>query len=151
MARELVGWGMVGGCLVATLAAQMLLRLGVASAARNQPESTADLLSTLRQPACWAGLLCAGIAGVCWIAALARLPLSVAYPVMALSFPLVSVWAWYGHGEPLPPLRLLGLALIVAGACCVGSSQDTRLPANGAGQAPSDPAPKGQAKLERRT
>jgi drug/metabolite transporter (DMT)-like permease len=117
MPRETAGWLLVALCLLATLAAQVLLRQGVVAA------GGAGLLTALRQPVSWLALGCAGIAGGAWMAALARLPLSAAYPVMALSFPLVSAWAWLRLGEAVPPLRVLGLALIVAGALCVGASQ----------------------------
>jgi multidrug transporter EmrE-like cation transporter len=61
------------------------------------------------------GFAAAFVAGLCWMVAIERLELSFAYPFMALSFVLVPIFSASLFGESLPPLQLLGLALIVAG------------------------------------
>lgn len=60
-------------------------------------------------------LAAAVLAAVLWMLALERLEVGFAYPFMALSFVLVPVGSAVLLGEALPPLQLLGLALIVAG------------------------------------
>jgi multidrug transporter EmrE-like cation transporter len=54
-------------------------------------------------------------AGLCWILAVERLEVGYAYPFMALSFVLVPLGSTVLFGEPLPPMQLLGLVLIIAG------------------------------------
>jgi multidrug transporter EmrE-like cation transporter len=60
-------------------------------------------------------LAAAVFAGACWMLAVSRLEVSYAYPFMALSFVLVPVGSTVLFGEPLPGIRLIGIALIVAG------------------------------------
>jgi drug/metabolite transporter (DMT)-like permease len=61
------------------------------------------------------GLVAGFIAGACWMLAIQKLDIGYAYPFIALTFVIVPVASTYLFGEPLPPLRLVGLALIVAG------------------------------------
>lgn len=61
------------------------------------------------------GLTAALIAGGCWMMAIERLDIGYAYPFMALSFVLVPVGSALLFGEPLPPVQLVGIGLIVAG------------------------------------
>ena len=56
-----------------------------------------------------------------WLGALARLPVSVAYPMLSLSFLLVVLGAaWVpGLAEPLNAQRALGVVLVVLGNTAV--------------------------------
>lgn len=54
-------------------------------------------------------------ATILWILVLRDLPLSKAYPVMALTYLLVPLGSRFYLGEPLSSDQLLGLALIVGG------------------------------------
>ncbi|MDP2706729.1 MAG: hypothetical protein Q8O70_04405, partial [Burkholderiales bacterium] len=56
-----------------------------------------------------AGLL----ASVSWMAAMTRLELSHAYPFMSLAFILVMVCSAWFFSEPITPLKLTGIALVV--------------------------------------
>lgn len=60
-------------------------------------------------------LTAAVVAAVVWMLALERLEVGFVYPFMALSFVLVPVGSAAFLGEALPPLQLIGLAMIVAG------------------------------------
>lgn len=71
-------------------------------------------------------MLGAGIAGygssfLVWLVALRQLPLSVAYPMLSLSYPLVYLVAVTvpAFGEFADPLRTFGIALIVVGVSLV--------------------------------
>jgi multidrug transporter EmrE-like cation transporter len=61
------------------------------------------------------GLGAAVLAGACWMLLIQRIEVGYAYPFMALSFVLVPIGAMSLFGEPLPPTRVVGLALIIAG------------------------------------
>jgi multidrug transporter EmrE-like cation transporter len=61
------------------------------------------------------GLAAAVIASGCWMMAIERLDVGYAYPFMALSFVLVPIGSMFLFKEPLPPIQLLGIALIIAG------------------------------------
>ncbi len=50
-----------------------------------------------------------------WIVSLRRLDLSFAFPASAMQYVLVFGGAWALLGEQIPPLRLAGVVLIIAG------------------------------------
>jgi drug/metabolite transporter (DMT)-like permease len=52
---------------------------------------------------------------ILWVFILRQLPLSVAYPVYALSFLFVPLLAYLTFGEPLTARTLLGGAIIIIG------------------------------------
>ena len=58
-----------------------------------------------------AGLL----ASVSWMAAMTRLELSHAYPFMSLAFVLVMVCSAWFFSEPITPLKVAGIVLVVLG------------------------------------
>ena len=58
-----------------------------------------------------AGLL----ASVSWMAAMTRLELSHAYPFMSLAFILVMVCSAWFFSEPITPLKITGIVLVVLG------------------------------------
>ena len=58
-----------------------------------------------------AGLL----ASVSWMAAMTRLELSHAYPFMSLAFILVMVCSAWFFSEPITPLKVTGIVLVVLG------------------------------------
>jgi len=60
-------------------------------------------------------LAAAVLAGACWMLAVSRLEVGYAYPFMALSFVLVPIGSAVLFGEPLPGVRLIGIALIIGG------------------------------------
>ena len=63
------------------------------------------------------GLLAYCLSVVCWISALTRFPLNLAYPLLSVSYLLVYVAAMFVPTiqETSNPLRLLGIALVVIG------------------------------------
>lgn len=62
-----------------------------------------------------ASLAVYGVATLAWIWVLQRVPLTLAYPLVALTFVLVPLGAWWFHGEPLGWRYLAGMLLIAAG------------------------------------
>jgi multidrug transporter EmrE-like cation transporter len=79
------------------------------------PRKLPYLLAMLTDIWVLSGLGAAFVAGICWMLAIERLELGFAYPFMALSFVLVPMVSTIILGEALPPIQLLGLALIVVG------------------------------------
>lgn len=65
-----------------------------------------------------------------WILALRDMPLSKAYPFMALAFVLVPAGAVYFYGETLGPRYFVGLALVVAGIALIGGNPSGPVPQN---------------------
>ena len=77
----------------------------------------------LLNPFIWVGFLGFGVGAVFWLAVLSRVPLSIAYPILALSYFVVVVEAWLFLRERVTWKRLVGVTIIVAGVVVVGLSE----------------------------
>ncbi len=107
-----------------SVAGQTALKLGV-----SRPGAVAasgNLLSLvvyiLTTPLIWLGLLLYGVGALAWIAVLAQLDLSLAYPFLALNFVLVALVSRLGLGEEIPPARWIGIIVICVGILLVAHS-----------------------------
>lgn len=97
-------------------AAQIFLRW----ASRGGPASTERPVATLildlaAHPGLWAGIACYGLSLLAWLYVLSRAEVSFAYPFLGLGFVFVAVASNVLLGEALPPARIAGTALIIAG------------------------------------
>lgn len=63
-----------------------------------------------------------GTSIIAWFFALKTLPLSIAYPLQALGYVLVTVLAWTIFDESVNWLQVLGLGVIVAGVMLLAIS-----------------------------
>lgn len=79
------------------------------------PNKLHYLVTMLTDFSVLSGFAAAFLAGICWMLAVERLDLAVAYPFMALSFILVPLGSTIFFGEMIPPIQWVGLCLIVAG------------------------------------
>lgn len=61
------------------------------------------------------GFAAYGVSSLFWIAVLSKINLSLAYPMLALLYVLVPLAAWLFLGEQIPPLRWLGIGVIIVG------------------------------------
>ncbi|MBI5305904.1 MAG: EamA family transporter [Chloroflexi bacterium] len=70
----------------------------------------------------WLGF--AGFMGgsIFWLSVISRVPLSLAYPMLALSYVIVVIESWIILGEGLHPLRLIGSVVVGIGVALVGLS-----------------------------
>jgi len=62
------------------------------------------------------GMGCYGLSVFCWLGSLMHLPLSVAYPLLSLSYLLVSLAATLVFHESLDAGGLAGIALLILGS-----------------------------------
>ncbi len=93
---------------------------GAIQAAIGSGRALAIATAVIGSPLVILGLGLFGLSAILWLAVLARVPLSSAYPVIALGI-VVTVAA--GHlifGEALGATKLGGVALIVVGVVLVG-------------------------------
>ncbi|EKE78736.1 DMT family transporter [Oceanibaculum indicum] len=88
------------------VAGQMLLKAGA---------SGDTLLKQFLSPQSILGLGLYFAAAVCYMYALRKLPVSVAFPSVSLSYVIVALLAYWTMGESLGPLKLAGIAMIVGG------------------------------------
>jgi drug/metabolite transporter (DMT)-like permease len=70
----------------------------------------------------WFGLSVYVLSAAMWIFALSRVPLSMAYPFLGLSYVGVAVVAVVALKEWLTPAQWLGIAAVVAGVVMVAAS-----------------------------
>ena len=68
-----------------------------------------------RDPALYGALALYGCATLLWIWILSRVPLSQAYPWVAIGTAIVPLLGWYLFDEHIAPVFWLGVALIMAG------------------------------------
>jgi multidrug transporter EmrE-like cation transporter len=76
---------------------------------------TTDLVSQLARPATLVGLGCYGASAILYLVALQAIPVSVAFPSVAISYAIIAVlgaWLW---AEPLGWQQAAGIAMIVVG------------------------------------
>jgi multidrug transporter EmrE-like cation transporter len=66
-----------------------------------------------------AGLACYVLSVVVWILALARVEVSVAYPMLSIGYVVNAVAAWWLFGENLSGARLAGIGVILVGVWLV--------------------------------
>jgi drug/metabolite transporter (DMT)-like permease len=107
--------------LIASVA-QIMLKAGIAAATQGKPLNPADIADLARvvlTPMVFAGLALYGVAAIVWIAILAKLPLSTAYPILGLTFVFVPILSALLLREPVSAAQLGGAALIVIGVALV--------------------------------
>lgn len=73
------------------------------------------LLVVVRSPMLYGALALYGLATLIWIWILTRVPLSQAYPWVAVGTAVVPFLGWYLFGERIGPVFWLGVALIIIG------------------------------------
>jgi drug/metabolite transporter (DMT)-like permease len=107
-----------GGQYLLKTGANQLGSVGVESA--NRAVQIAIAVAT--NPWIISGIGCYGLGAVAWIMVLTRVPLSWAYPMLALNQVLILAVAWLFLGEQVGALRWAGVILIVSGVYLVSRS-----------------------------
>jgi drug/metabolite transporter (DMT)-like permease len=83
------------------------------AARSSQPD--ASLLALFLRLEVWAGLIIYGLSALCWLWVLSRVQLSFAYPILALTFPLVVILSALLFSEPVSPMHWAGVGVIMVG------------------------------------
>jgi undecaprenyl phosphate-alpha-L-ara4N flippase subunit ArnF len=131
----------LAGSIVLSTAGQLGMKAGMQElhgelSAQGQALTLAGLQGSLS----WTivGLVAYGCSMVSWLVALTRFRLSVAYPLLGLSYVCVYVAAtfWPRLAEPATPLRTLGTLLILAGVTFVSYERASAEESRSAGKAP---------------
>jgi len=122
-------------------AGQIALKTGInALGAKPAP---GVVLRAIFTPWILVGFACYGVSSILYLLAISRLELSYAYPMVALSYVIVTFLSWKLLGEAVPPARVGGLALICAGVLVVALSYR---PAGAGTQTTPTPTVEGSAK-----
>src|ERR671919_698987 len=75
-----------------------------------------------REPRLWAGLTLFGISSLFWMVVLSRVPLSVAYPFVGVSYIAIVLLSRLILHEHVPLLRWVGVLVVAAGIAIIGFS-----------------------------
>ena len=98
---------------------QLTLKVGMNHVGQIGPQALeqplAVALRVLSTPLVLAGLGLYGLGAVAWLTVLSRVPLSFAYPLLAMSYAFTPVLAWIVLKESVPSLRWIGIATICLG------------------------------------
>lgn len=79
------------------------------------PDKVAFLFQLLLNPWVISAFAAALLASVFWMAAMTKLQLSHAYPFMSLAFVLIMVASGVFFNEPITPLKIVGISLVILG------------------------------------
>jgi drug/metabolite transporter (DMT)-like permease len=105
---------------------QITLKLGMSQIGRIGPEALAQPLQVglrvLTSPLVIGGLAFYVLGTVFWLTVLSRVPLSFAYPILALSYAFTPLLAWLVLGESVPSVRWIGIATICLGVVLTARS-----------------------------
>jgi drug/metabolite transporter (DMT)-like permease len=121
-----ISMALIGFAVVCGVAGQIALKMGMTrvgvldGASIAQPLQVA--MSVLTTPLVLGGLVFYVLGAGAWMGVLSRVPLSFAYPLLAVSYAITPVFAWLTLGEALPSLRWAGIATICAGVFLVSRS-----------------------------
>lgn len=108
----------IGGVVAILAAGQLLFRKAALS---TPPLATVDgLFRLIRNPVFLVALFLYGVATLLWVGVLQRVPLSRAYPFMALGFAVVPAAAILSGGEPLSLRLISGLVFVIVGLLIIG-------------------------------
>jgi len=112
--------------LVCGIAGQLALKAGMNQvgqiSAGSLAEPTILLTRVATSPFVVGGLALYALGAVSWLAVLSRVPLSLAYPLLALGYAITPLLAWVFFKETLSPLRCTGILVIAIGVILVTRS-----------------------------
>ncbi|MDQ3956850.1 MAG: EamA family transporter [Actinomycetota bacterium] len=108
----------VAGQLTLKAAMDRVGRIGSAQVS----EAGETIGRALREPRLWTGLILFGISSVFWLVVLSRVPLSVAYPFVGISYIFVVGFARFVLHENVPASRWVGVAVVALGIAIIGLS-----------------------------
>ena len=114
--------------ILSSTGAQAMLKYGVDRAAGIylfEGHVLASMENALTEPYILGGAGLILLAFPMWLEVLARLPLSIAYPLVSLGFIVSMVIGAFVMNESVMPLRISGVGLIIVGAVVLSRSQQT--------------------------
>lgn len=108
------------------VAGQLALKVGMNRVGVVEAVSLARPLAMVARlasvPLVWIGLACYGLSALLWMIILSRMELSAAYLMLASMYVLIPLASWLVLGERVPPLRWVGMAVVVLGVLIVARS-----------------------------
>jgi drug/metabolite transporter (DMT)-like permease len=103
---------------------QILLKIGMSQADKH-PTLLGIVKIMLSEPRVFCGLILFALNTILYLRVLQNYPLSLVYPMIAFSYVVVTFLSWLMLGEQIPPLRILGLLVIICGVLLLALSNRT--------------------------
>ncbi len=94
-------------------AGQIYLKAGIAKLGEHP--SPVKVFASIATPRVAAGFVLYGLSSLFYLFAISRLDLSFAYPMVSLSYVMVAALSYWCFHDVPPPMRVVGLAIILAG------------------------------------
>ena len=110
--------GLLAFCIVTEIGRELSFK-AASDGAEGQP---AYLVALALQPVLWLGIVFWFVEMVAWVLVLETTPLSLAFPIMTLTYAGVPLAGTLILKERLTPIQIAGAALVAAGVTCVGLS-----------------------------
>jgi multidrug transporter EmrE-like cation transporter len=112
--------GLLLAAVISAATAQVMLKHGMQVATSRAAQSGGSLaLRAATSPWVLLGLVVFGVSAIAWLAALSRLPLSVAYPFNALGYLVILTASIFVLHERANVLTWVGSLLVVSGLLIV--------------------------------
>jgi len=110
--------------ILLTVYGQLILKWQVAQNAHlvSAPFAFSNIVTLLLKPWVISGFAAAFAASLCWMAAISRMPLSKAYPYMAVNFVLVAIMAAWLFQEQLDGYKIAGTLIVIIGVLVISRS-----------------------------
>lgn len=105
-------------CITAETVQQLSFKLG----SHRAEGADAYAIGILREPLIWAGILLWLVESIAWVLVLQSAPLTLAYPVMTLTYATVPLAGLVLLRERMSRRQMAGAALILGGVLLVGMS-----------------------------
>lgn len=109
----MVYYGALAIGILAGIGGQILLKAGA---------DAPDFVSQVLRPSTLVGLALYGSAAFLYIIALRKIPVSVAFPSVSLSYAIVAVAGHFLFGEPFGLKQIAGILLIVGGVALINQA-----------------------------
>ena len=132
--RKTASIGMVIFIIVMVLLAgigQLFIKYGVNVVTESHGGFPTDILGFIKLVFFWPvifGLCIYFVFGIAWLKILADVPLSFAFPFLAISYIVIILGSYLVLGETINQLKLIAIALIIAGVICLSRSDTTEHP-----------------------
>lgn len=113
-----IGFIFIALTVLFTVVGQILVKQGMLEVGAVPPQLSAwpaFIVRAFTNPRVFIGFSCAFAAALCWIVAVSKSPLSIAYPFMGLAIVLVLALSPLALGEAVPAKRWLGVLIVCGG------------------------------------
>jgi multidrug transporter EmrE-like cation transporter len=113
--------------VVLSSGSQVLLKLGMSAqdvqlALSESGKPLNIAIAIFSSPWVLGGLTCFGLSALFWLFVLSKIPVSTAYPFVALGIAITAASGRFLLGESISTMKALGIILVVIGVMTVGAS-----------------------------